>query len=364
MKQAWKKGMGVLMISALAMGSLTGCSGGSNATGGPGGNMPGMEAEASAAATLTVRIEQPQYGSIFLDSELVGTVQPKTSAEVFPKMSGTVNSVHFAVGDTVSQGQVLATVDSDSLISAQINIETAQLQLETAEKSLERTQVLYDNDGATLQTLESAQSSVRSAQLQLESAQDNYHNLLNNVNIIAPISGVVESKNIKVYDTASMQSSICVISQKDTMQVVFQVSERVKNSLALGDAIAITKNSSSYDGTITEISSKTEENTGLFEVKANIHQAESLSTGSRVAVQLTTDKAENVLMIPLGAIYYDNGSPYVFISNNGIAEIVYIETGIYDSDYIEVISGLTESTQVITSWSSQLVNGAAVQAAN
>ena len=69
--------------------------------------------------------------------------------------------------DTVREGQVLATLDSDNLNSAQISINSAQLQLETAQKELERSQVLYENDGITQQALETAENSVRSAQLQL-----------------------------------------------------------------------------------------------------------------------------------------------------------------------------------------------------
>ena len=150
-----------------------------------------------------------------------------------------VTAVYFETGDFVEEGQVLATLDSDSLNTAAINIETAQLQLETAQKELERTQVLYENDGATQQTLETAENAVQSAQLQLESAQDNYNTLQKNISVTAPISGVIESRDVDVYDNASAQQAICVISQKQSMQVVFQVPERVKNILSMGTTVTV-----------------------------------------------------------------------------------------------------------------------------
>jgi len=344
------------MAIALFSVYLTGCSM-------PNGTMPGQKmAESEAeASVLTVQIAQPTYDSIYLTSEMIGTVQPENSVEVYPKASGTIASVHFDVGDSVSEGQVLATLDTDSLTSAQININSAQLQLETAQKELERDQVLYENDGITKQALENAENTVRAAQLQLESAQDTYNTLQKNSSITAPISGVIESRDVEVYDNASLQSAICVISQKSNMEVVFQVPERVKNTLSIGSTVTVEKNGKTYQATVLEIPSKTVENTGLFEVTARIKDGDSLSTGSKVVVRLITDRAENVLCVPLDAIYYDNGQPYVYVNQDGVADVVQVETGIYDDTHMQILSGLGKDSQVITSWSSQLTSGVAVQ---
>ena len=356
MKQTGKKAIAAALLASLLATALAGCS-----TGGRSDGMVGDENAASESSVLTVQIKNPDYNSIYLTTKMVGTVQPEKTAEVYPKTSGTITAVYFEVGDTVGEGQTLATLDTDSLNSAQISINSAQLQLETAQKELERAQVLYENDGITQQSLETAENSVRSAQLQLESAQDNYNTLLKNVSITAPISGVIESKAIDVYDNASMQQAICVISQKSNMEVQFQVSERAKNSLNLGNQVTVEKNSTTYKATVTEIAGKTSDSTGLFEIKARIEDGGSLSTGSKVTVSLVTDRAENVLCSPLDSIYYDDGKPYVFVSKDGVAEVVYVETGIYDDANIQIISGLTKSDQVITSWSSQLTDGALVQ---
>ncbi len=356
MKRRGEKIISLALLAGILTAGLIGCGAG----GGPGGMKGAPEADMESSV-LTVQIENPVYNSIYLTTEMVGTVQPEQTAEVYPKTSGTVTDVYFEVGDTVREGQVLATLDSDNLNSTQISINSAQLQLETAQKELERSQVLYENDGITQQALETAENSVRSAQLQLESAQDNYNTLLKNISITAPISGVIESKNVDVYDNASMQQAICVISQKSNMEVVFQISERVKNSLRLGNSITLEKNGTSYKASITEIAGKTSDNTGLFEITARIQDGGSLSTGSKVTVSLVTDRAENVLCIPLDAIYYDDGKPYVFVSRDGVAEVVYVETGIYDDANMQITSGLTEKDQVITSWSSQLTSGALVQ---
>ncbi len=337
--------------------TLTACGAPSAGPGGPGGEAPAAGAETTV---VSLSMAYPARETISLTSEIIGTVKPKNQSEVLPKTSGEVLSVHFQAGDRVSEGQILVTLDSDSLVSARINVDNAQIQLDTAQKNLERVQVLFDSGAESQQSLEQAQQSVSTAQLQLESAQDSYSTLEKNVYITAPISGIIESRDVEVHDNVSPQSAICTIAQKDTMQVVFQVSERIKNTLRTGDAITLTKNGTNYTGTITEIADKTSDNSGLFEIKADIQDGNSLSSGSKVALSLVTDRAENVLTIPVDAVYYDDGNPYVYINNNGIAEIRYIETGIYDSQLMQVISGLDETTEVITSWSSKLTSGSAV----
>ena len=72
------------------------------------------------------------------------------------------------------------------------------------------------------------------------------------------------------------------------------------------------------------------------------------------------DKAENAMTVPVDAVNYDGGVPFVYCYNNGVAEKTSIEAGIYDSQKMEVKSGLTADSQVITTWSNELVDGAEV----
>jgi multidrug efflux pump subunit AcrA (membrane-fusion protein) len=64
------------------------------------------------------------------------------------------------------------------------------------------------------------------------------------------------------------------------------------------------------------------------------------------------------MTIPVDSVYYDNGRPYVFTFDNGSVHRVDIETGISDSENMEVVSGLTASDQVIITWSPELYEGA------
>ena len=60
------------------------------------------------------------------------------------------------------------------------------------------------------------------------------------------------------------------------------------------------------------------------------------------------------------AVNYDGGIPYVYCLENGIAVRTDVEVGIHDEERIEILGGLEDGSQVIYSWSNELVDGAEV----
>ena len=72
------------------------------------------------------------------------------------------------------------------------------------------------------------------------------------------------------------------------------------------------------------------------------------------------DQAKDALTIPVDAVSYSASVAYVYCYENGTARRVDVETGIYDEERMEILSGLTADSQVITTWSNELVDGAQV----
>ena len=86
-----------------------------------------------------------------------------------------------------------------------------------------------------------------------------------------------------------------------------------------------------------------------------------LPTGSEVKLYVTSEKAEGVMTIPVDSVYYENGEPYVYTYSDGKVWQKFIEEGIFDADVLEVRSGLTMDDMVVTTWSSELYDGADVK---
>ena len=99
---------------------------------------------------------------------------------------------------------------------------------------------------------------------------------------------------------------------------------------------------------------------GLYDVKARMDKTGGLTTGSRVKINVVMSRAENVMTVPVDAVSYDDGAPFVYCNEGGVAKKTMIESGIYDQERMEVLSGLTYDSQVITTWSNELVDGAEI----
>lgn len=328
--------------------------------GGPGG--PGQRGGAPQEASITiVKAETPTTGNLSLTTGLTGTVEAADVVYVYAKASGDVTAVQVKAGDMVTQGQVLCEIDTEQVESAKNSMDSAQLKLAEAQSDLSRMQILYNGGDLSDQEYEKYTNTLKSAQLSYDSAKLNYERQVEYSTITAPIAGRIESCDVEVYDRISQSSQLCVIAGEGDSRITFYVTQRMMKNLKEGDTLTVTKNSTSYNGWISEISSMVDESTGLFKVKAELENTDELAIGSTVKINLVTDRAENAMLIPVDAVYYSGGDAYVYLYEDGVAKMTQIQVGLYDSDYAEVISGLNTDDLVVSTWSSNLYEGAKIR---
>lgn len=315
------------------------------------------------APVPVVEVQKPELGSIELYRNLVGTVEPSDVVYIYPKMAGEVTDVFVKAGDMVQEGQDICRIDTKQVDAARLSLEGAQVALNNANTNLARQQALFAAGDISSAAFEQAQSQADSARIQYDTAKLNYDNQMEFSNITASIAGKVEICDIEVHDNVSQQMLICVISGEGSKAVSFSVTEKVVDQLHVGDPVVIEKNGEEYHGSITEVSSMIDASTGLFKVKSSVDSGDALPTGSAVKLYVTSDKTENAMTLPVDAVYYSGGDAYVYTYDNGIVHRVAVEEGIYDSERIEILSGLNMEDEVITTWSSELFEGSRVQKA-
>ena len=310
-----------------------------------------------------VQVQNPEPANIELFRNLVGKVEPSDVVYIYPKMAGEVTDVYVKAGDVVREGQPICKIDTKQVDAARLTLESAEMARNDAQTNLARQQALFAAGDISAVAFEQAQTGAKSAQIQYETAKLNYDNQVEFSNITAPISGKVEICDIEVHDNVSQQNLISVISGEGSKAVSFSVPEKIVNQLSEGDTITIEKSGMEYQGTITEISSMIDAATGLFKVKSSVENGDALATGSAVKLYVTSDKVDNVLSIPVDAVYYSGGDAFVYTYDNGTVHKVPVEVGIYDSEKAQILSGITAGDRIITSWSSELFEGSRVQAA-
>jgi len=247
----------------------------------------------------------------------------------------------------------------DIRVQREIAVEQAQVNLEQAEQALELAKKQVSEQTQT------TEYSVKSAELSNNFTADNLsiqklQKTLADYTVTAPISGVIEQKNLDVYDMASTQSVAYVISNKEAALVSFQVSEAALAYIQMGDRVTVEKDNRTCSGAVTEIASMASSN-GLYIIKTTMENTPfELRSNSTVKVLADTQKVENEMLIPIDSVYYDNGTPYVYVFESNTAKKVEIETGITDDENVHVVSGLSLSDEIIVTWSASLYDGAEV----
>ena len=340
--------------------------------------------------TISVQTTRVESGELSKDACYIGTISAEGTASVVTMVSGTVEEVMVKVGDTISPEDTLCRIDDES---ARLSLESARAtysntlascggsdlsllreQLQMAQDTYDATMSLYELGSATQtevdqarqalnsaqSSLEPAQATLRSSQLGVESAE--YQLSLHSVK--SPISGVVEAVNVTENNFTPSGTTAFIISNGGNKTVTFYVTDQVRQTLELGQAVTVAYGGNGYDGVITEISGVVDGITGQFKVKASVSGAQSLPDGLSVELTTAAYRAEDAVLVPSDALFFESGEAYVYVARDGAAMRTEVTVGIYTTETSAVTEGLEPGTEVITTWSSGLRDGVAVLVKN
>ena len=331
-----------------------------------------MQTKGLPAVTLTTATE----GSIEQTTALMGTVQPSDTYYITPKVAGELVEIYVQNGQSVEEGAPIAKIDNQKQIdaaksqmeAANASVQAASQQAATAQDAVNRMTPLYESGDISVQSYnqtansaKAAASQVDAAKAQAASAKLNYETQVEFATVTAPATGVVQNQNMTLHGMVSQSSQLCVITGTGAKVVKFNVTEDVLQNLTMGQTVTVEKNGTSYSGTITKLTKLVDPQSGLFPVEATLSGAGALSDGSSTKLSLVAAKADHALLVPVDAVYYSGGNPYVYTYENGLVKRVFITTGISDDQYYEVTDGLDGTEQIVNSWTDDIYDGAEVR---
>lgn len=331
-----------------------------------------MQTKGLPAVTLTTATE----GSIEQTTALMGTVQPSDTYYITPKVAGELVEIYVQNGQSVEEGAPIAKIDNQKQIdaaksqmeAANASVQAASQQAATAQDAVNRMTPLYESGDISVQSYnqtansaKAAASQVDAAKAQAASAKLNYETQVEFATVTAPAAGVVQNQNMTLHGMVSQSSQLCVITGTGAKVVKFNVTEDVLQNLTMGQTVTVEKNGTSYSGTITKLTKLVDPQSGLFPVEATLSGAGALSDGSSTKLSLVAAKADHALLVPVDAVYYSGGNPYVYTYENGLVKRVFITIGISDDQYYEVTDGLDGTEQIVNSWTDDIYDGAEVR---
>lgn len=194
--------------------------------------------------------------------------------------------------------------------------------------------------------------------------QNRYENAKNG--IVAEFDGVVtEISAIKGSNVASGSALITLESTKDIV-IRFNVSKYDIENIEEGQSATVKIKNKEYTGKVDRIDRMTSRDAGQtsnvgMEIKLDAPD-EDIILGLEAKAVIDTVSIENVLQIPKGAVYSDTEGEYVYVLKDKKAVKVNVNVGVYNTEMIEVVSGLNEGDVVIIAGETEITEGMDLEA--
>ncbi|HEV7951092.1 MAG TPA: efflux RND transporter periplasmic adaptor subunit [Glaciihabitans sp.] len=324
---------------------------------------------ASATATqLTGTVQQGVVSSTITASGSIAAVGQVSAAF---EVSGTIASVNVALGQTVTAGDTLGTVNSDDLVEARTDayndLADAQEELSDAEDAVASADATQDSS--------SAESAVSSAEDKVETATDavtEAEAAVAATTLTAPISGMVVAINNAVGDTTSASSSSSAATGTDTATttssgfvtiadvsaytVTANIAEADIAAVAVGQAATVifpALEDVTAAATVTAVSPTATATNSVVTYATTITLSEipeGLRLGQTAEAAITTvASAEDALYVPSAAITAatDGTSTVDVIDDEETTSTVTVELGVVGDEGTEILSGLEAGQTVV-----------------
>jgi HlyD family secretion protein len=248
-----------------------------------------------------------------------GTLGAVTTVQVGTQVSGRIAKIYADFNQTVKKGQLLAMLDTSSLLmavsEAESSYEKARAQLKQNKQDLDRMQYLFKENIKTKNDLEQAQVNYELGQATLKSAQSSLERTrinLSYASIYAPIDGIVISRNVDVGQTvaASFSSPTLFLIANDLskMQILANVDESDIGQIKQNQEVRFTvqaQTDKKFSGVVSQIRLEpvTIQNVVNYTVVINVANEEGmLLPGMTATIDFLVGQARNVLRVANAAL--------------------------------------------------------------
>ena len=166
----------------------------------------------------------------------------------------------------------------------------------------------------------------------------------------APYDCVVLNWNLPDLKQTLTNDHSVTIAGTDVLMMELEVNEDEVFLIKRGNPATIKVKSvdRKYKGEVSYISDIGDYSEGMstFKVRVTFDNDGALKLGMNGKARITLAKAENVIAVPVDAVYEDGETNYVTVLKGDEPEEVEVETGLQNDEFIEIKSGLKEGDVV------------------
>jgi len=345
------------------------------------------------AAPLKVMAEPIGTSNISETISVTGTFEALASVEIIPEITGQLEKLRLPdgtfidVGTSVQAGQVIAIIEHSvleaavqqaqaALVTSQANLKTAQVNLADAEREKKRMEGLLGSGAVPEQQYDAACTAYDRAKAGLELAKANVKQAeaalatakitLDKATIEAPITAVVSDRYVDEGDIVGPTTALIKIVDIKTLKVVGGVGELYLPQLVPGETAVHVKTDAypqdTFEGTIYRVGVAVDPATRTSQVEIRVPNPDmKLKPGMFARMTIVLQERENVVVVSDSALIREQGNVYVFVVNAGKAHRREVKLGLLQSEYYEVLEGLSPGELVVTRGRRQIEDGQSIE---
>lgn len=326
----------------------------------------------------------------------IGVVEAQRNILVGPTVAGRVAKVYVEQGAQVEAGTLLAEMDpvdlnerlsasrlamlraKSSVAASEAQAQEAESRKATADASAKRYASLRERGFVSTEAERSKGHEARAADAALRASQANIgvssadaarlsseaaalEKQLANTKLIAPVSGLVITRDIEPGSTAVAGQSVVRLAEKDSLWLRVRIDQGRSAGLAVGLPATIKLRSrpgENFSGKLARIEQLSDAVTEERLVMVAFDQPPAgLTLNEMAEVTLTLPARSNALTLPPAALVRQAGQTGVFAVEEGRARFVAVNVGIRTENAVEILDGVAEGAQVVTQKAKPLIEG-------
>jgi RND family efflux transporter MFP subunit len=325
------------------------------------------ESPAPAAAIRPAQVWTITDQTAAPSSSFSGEIKARLEADLSFRVAGKIMTRSIEAGDTVTAGQVLASIDNTDLNlntqAAQANARAANSEQTTAKAELARNRELFQKNFISKAALDAysnrysaAESSAKAAAAQLDLAQ----NQSNYSDLKADKDGIITAVSAETGQMVAAGQAVAHIAYDGEREAQIRIGENTAQTLNAGTLVNIklwSQPDAIFQGKVRELSPATDI-TRSFLVKISLlNPPENLRLGVTADISLPTARSHEASWLPASALFQQGKQAAVWVVNanhqvhtQAVSIIAYGEDGV-------TVNGLPVGANVIAAGVHKLNEG-------
>jgi membrane fusion protein, multidrug efflux system len=276
--------------------------------------------------------------------EVPGSLLPFEETQIRAEVGGRIVKLNIDEGAVVSKGTLLVKLFDEDL---QAMLRKLEVQLKIKEKSEERSSELLKIQGISQQDYDLSALDVENLRADIQSTKI----AISKTEIRAPYTGRVGLRNVSLGAYISQNDIITILRQVDKLKLEFSIPEKYAKEITTGYVISFLVDGGKgyHKAKVIATENSVDQNTRTLKVRALVDTKHpELIPGVFAKVNLELGKNAKALMVPTQSVIPTARNKQVVVVRNDSVLYSVVETGIRDSAFIHITSGLKVGDTVVT----------------